>query len=83
MTDSVDRHMHSELNLLGFRSRAAVVGLLQLTKELRQAGVLDDAATDRVRDADVDELASMRPRLASSPELRESLRNRLDALIGT
>ena len=83
MTDSVDRHMHSELNLLGFRSRAAVVGPLQLTKELRQAGVIDGAATDRVRDAVVDELALMRPRHSSSPELRESLRNRLDALIGT
>jgi hypothetical protein len=61
--------MHSELNLLGFRSRAAVVGLLQLTKELRQAGLLDDAAISRVRDAVVDELALMRPR------------HRIDALI--
>ena len=83
MRESVDRHMHSELNLLGFRSRAAVVGLLQLTRELRRAGVIDGAATNRVRDAVVDELALMRPRHASSPDLREGLRKRLDALIGT
>ncbi len=82
MSESVDRHLHSELNLLGFRSRAAVVGLLQLTKELRQAGVLDGGATIRVRDAVVDELALMRPRHASSQDVRESLRKRLDALIG-
>jgi hypothetical protein len=58
------------------------VGLLQLTKELRQAGVLDDAATNWVRDAVVDELALMRPRHASSAEVRESLRKRLDTLLG-
>ncbi|MBA2935182.1 hypothetical protein HZF05_13915 [Sphingomonas sp. CGMCC 1.13654] len=81
-SESDDRHIHSELNLLGFRSRAAVVGLLQLTKELRQTGLLDDAATNRVRDAVVDELALMRPRHGTSAERRESLRKRLDALIG-
>ena len=83
MTETADRHLHSELNLLGFRSRAAVVGLLQLTKELRQAGLIDDAATNRVRDAVVDELALMRPRHASSTQLRKSLQNRLDALIAS
>lgn len=82
MTETNDRHTHSELNLLGFRSRAAVVGLLQLTKELHRSGVLDDAATNRVRDAVVDELALMRPRHASSAELRENLRKRLDTLMG-
>ena len=82
MTETDDRHIHSELHLLGFRSRAAVVGLLQLTKELRRSGILDEGATHRVRDAVVDELALMRPRHMSSAEMRENLRKRLNALIG-
>ena len=75
------RKQHSEVNLAGFRAHAAAVGLLQLIRELRSAGVIDDAATDRVRDAIVDDLALSRSVHVDEGEFRERLASRLDKLL--
>ena len=81
MSSGDDRHLHSEIGLMGFRSRAAVAGLLQLVKELRGSGALGEEAVNRIRDTVVDELSLMRPRHVSREEVRSQLKVRLDKLV--
>jgi hypothetical protein len=73
--------IHKELSFAGFRALATAAGLLQLTRELRTAGVLDDKAIDRIQASMVDELLASVPRtLAGKPQYENQLRNRLKGL---
>ena len=71
---------HTEVALTGFRAYAASVGMVQLVKELRRSGVLDDDAVARVRDAIADELTLARPLRADPESFRDRIRERLDRL---
>ena len=81
MDTAETRKMHLEVDLAGFRAHAAAVGFLQLIRELRRSGILDDAAVARVRDAVIDELALSRPMRSAENEFRQRLKARLDKLL--
>ena len=83
MSATEDERRHTEIELAGFRAHAASVGLLQLLKELRDAGVLDESAISRVRDAIIEELALKRPLRADAAEFRARIRVRLDRLLAS
>lgn len=75
-----DKHLHDSIDLVGLRAQATTVGLIQLTIELRKAGVLDHAAVDRIKSAIANEIALTLPKSGSQDELQEHLRIRLDRL---
>lgn len=81
MDTTATRKRHSEVDLSGFRAHATAIGLLQLIRELRSAGVLDDRAVGRVRDAVIDELALSRSVHVAEREFRDRLTMRLDKLL--
>ena len=80
MSDANDRRLHETINFVGLRAHATAVGLLQLTSELVRAGVLDDAALSRIKDAIGRELALSRPSRVSAADFDRSTRARLDLL---
>jgi len=74
------RELHQTLEFIGLRAHATTVGLLQLSAELVRAGLLDDAAIERIKDAIHREITVARPRSYNRAEFAETLRQRLDAL---
>jgi hypothetical protein len=75
-----EKAVHDNIGLVGLRAHATAVGLLQLSAELVRAGVLDDAALTRIKDAILLDLCLTRPRSLSKEEFEHSTRRRLDAL---
>jgi hypothetical protein len=45
------RKLHDTLGLIGLRAHATAVGFVQLCAELLKAGVIDDPAVSRIKDA--------------------------------
>jgi hypothetical protein len=72
------RKLHDEVGFVGLRAQATAVGFIQLCSELTRAGVLDQGALDRIKDAIARELA-MSSRGTYAVELERS-RKRLDDL---
>ena len=72
------KQLHDALGLVGLRAQATAVGLLQLSAELVRAGVLDEAAIGRVKQAIFNDLALSRPRSQTRTDYEASLRRRLD-----
>ena len=79
MDQAEERKLHDQVGFVGLRAQATAVGFLQLCTELCRAGVLDEAAMDRIKDAIAKELALSRPRANYQVELKSS-RKRLDDL---
>ena len=79
MDQAEERRLHDQVGFVGLRAQATAVGFLQLCTELCRAGVLDQAAMDRIKEAIAKELALSRPRANYQTEL-ESSRKRLDDL---
>jgi len=77
---SEEQKLHDTISFVGLRAQATAVGLLQLSTELRRAGVLDDAAIDRVKDAVAKEITLSCPRSVSKAEFEHDVRGRLDRL---
>lgn len=75
-----DKRLHDAIDLVGMRAQATTVGLIQLSIELKQAGVLDEAAVDRIKDAIAKEICLNRPRSIPAEHFRETLSKRLDRL---
>jgi hypothetical protein len=73
------RH-HETVDRVGLRAHATAVGLLALSQEMVRAGVLDDAAIARIKDAIASDICLSRPRTLSREEFDTSIRRRLDAL---
>jgi hypothetical protein len=73
------RH-HDTVDRVGLRAHATAVGLLALSQELVRAGVLDDAAITRIKDAIASDICLSRPRTLAREEFDASIRRRLDAL---
>ena len=72
---------HNEtVDRVGLRAHATAVGLLALSNELLRAGVLDEAAITRIKDAIASDICLSRPRTMSKDEFDTSIRRRLDAL---
>ena len=80
MDERAEERLHDEVSLVGLRAQATAVGLLKLTSELVRAGVLDEAAVTRIKEAIVKELSLTRSRSSSKDEFERSTRARLDAL---
>jgi hypothetical protein len=74
------KKIHETLDLLGMRAQAAAVGMIQIAVELCRAGVLDEAAMGRIKDAIFGEISLRRPVSVSKEEYDRTMRRRLDAL---
>lgn len=74
------RELHRTLEFIGLRAQATTVGLIQLCAELVRAGVLQDEAVERIKDAIFREIAVTHPRGYNRAEFERTLRARLDAI---
>lgn len=74
------RELHRTLEFIGLRAQATTVGMLQLCAELVNAGVLDDAAVGRIKDAIFQEIAVTHRRGYNRAEFEQTLKQRLDAI---
>lgn len=75
-----DKRLHDAIDLVGMRAQATTVGLIQLSVELKRAGVLDEAAVGRIKEAIAKEICLNRPKSIPQEHFRESLGKRLDRL---
>lgn len=75
-----EKKLHFDLTNVGLRAQATAVGLLQLCLELRSAGVLDDAAVDRIKSAIACDIEISAPRSVACAEHSRDVRARLDKL---
>jgi hypothetical protein len=80
MDTSDTRKLRETLDLLGIRAQATAAGMVQLMLELHRAGVLDDSAVNRIKDAICGDLMLSCPQAIDRREYEGSLRRRLDAL---
>jgi hypothetical protein len=74
------KKLHETLDLLGMRAQAAAIGMIQIAVELGRAGVLEEAAIGRIKDAIFGEIALRRPTSVPKDEYDRTMRRRLDAL---
>ena len=72
--------VHLALEFLGMRAQATAMGLVQLCLELRRAGVIDDAAVDRVKQSIAEEIAEHAPRTVMKQQYLTDIRGRLDRI---
>lgn len=72
--------VHLALEFLGIRAQATAMGLVQLCIELRRAGVIDEAAVDRVKQSIAEEIAEHAPRTAVKQQYLSDIRGRLDRI---
>ena len=79
---SIDKQkrLHFDVVNVGLRAQATAVGLVKLCVELRDAGVLPDAALTRIKDAIADEVSVAGPRRRGAQDYRREVRDRLDQL---
>jgi hypothetical protein len=75
-----DKKLHQTLSFLGLRAQATAVGLLQLCRELSDAGVLSSEAMERIKDAISRDIAVGCPPSARRDEYERDVRGRLDRL---
>jgi hypothetical protein len=83
MTNDCDQEakaLHNTLDFIGLRAQATTVGLLQLCSELVKAGILDDAALQRIKDAIRVEISLSHRKGHNREEFNETLRQRLDSI---
>ena len=72
--------VHLALEFLGIRAQATAMGLVQLCIELRRAGLIDEAAVDRVKDSIAEEIAAHAPRTVVKQQYLTDIRGRLDRI---
>jgi hypothetical protein len=75
-----DKKLHDAIELIGMRAQATTVGLIQLSVELNRAGVLDDAAIGRIKEAIAKEICLTAPKSVPQQNFGENVRKRLDRL---
>ncbi|MFA6117566.1 MAG: hypothetical protein WC729_26480 [Sphingomonas sp.] len=74
------KEVHDLVSFVGLRAHATAVGLIQLSVELARAGVIQEDAITRIKEAIFDDLALGRPGSLSKEEFERSTRLRLDRL---
>ena len=77
---SEEQRLHDAVSFVGLRAQATAVGLLQLSNELRRAGVIDENAVDRIKDAIARDISLSCPRSQPKREFLTGIRQRLDRL---
>lgn len=75
-----EQRLHDAVGFVGLRAQATAVGLLQLSLELRRAGVIDEDAVTRIKDAIAKDISLSCPRSQPKREFLSSIRSRLDRL---
>lgn len=80
MDNRKGKEAHDLIGFVGLRAHATAVGLVQLSIELVRAGVLEEEAITRIKDAIFDDIALSRPSSLSREEFERSTRGRLDRL---
>lgn len=82
MTQALDKQkkLHFDMSNVGLRAHATAAGLLQLCVELRAAGVLNEAAIDRIKSAIACDIEVSAPRSVATPQFRKDIKTRLDRL---
>jgi len=73
-----DRRLHDALDFIGLRALATAAAVIQMCTELRRAGVFDEDAVTRVKEAMAREIALSR-RGNFETEFKQTM-TRLDAL---
>jgi len=79
MTEREDRRIHDQLDFVGVRAHVTATAVLQICGELHRAGVFDDSAMDRIKDAMAKEIALSRHRGIYAEEYARA-RARLDEM---
>lgn len=80
MNEQDHRGVHFALEFLGIRAQATAMGLVQLCSELRHAGVIDQAAVERVKESIAEEIAAHAPRTVAKQQYLSDIRGRLDRI---
>ncbi|MES2174406.1 MAG: hypothetical protein V4523_10735 [Pseudomonadota bacterium] len=82
MTVPLDKQkkLHFDLSNVGLRAHATAAGLLQLCQELRRAGVLDEPAIERIKDAIACDIEVSASRSVATAAYRRDIKARLDKL---
>ena len=80
MDEREGKRLHDTLGFVGLRAQATAVGLLQLSIELIKAGVLDEAAVTRIKQAIFNDIALSRPSSLEKRDYEATLHRRLDDL---
>lgn len=78
--DLCPRERHKTIDFIGLRAHATTVGFLQLCEELLRAGVLDEPAVQRIKEAICAEITVSQSRISNRTQFDETLRRRLDAV---
>lgn len=77
---SEQKKLHQDLKNVGLRAQATAAGLVQLCKELQAAGVINDAAVGRIKEAIADEISLTAPRPLLRADFRRDVCERLNAI---
>lgn len=80
MDYSEEQRLHDSVGFVGLRAQATAVGLLQLSMELRRAGVIDEDAISRIKDAIAKDITLSCPRSKPKSQFLTNIRCRLDRL---
>lgn len=83
MDDREAKRLHESIGFVGLRAQATAVGLLQLSAELRRAGVIDEDAIARIKEAIATDIALSRPSSLTKEEFETTTRRRLDSLFAS
>ena len=78
MDQREDRRLHDAMDFIGLRALATAAGLIQMCEELRRAGVFDEGAITRIKEAMAREIA-LSHRGSFEVEYQRAIQ-RLDAL---
>jgi len=74
------KRLNFDLTNVGLRAQATAAGFVQLCKELRAAGVIDEAAVSRIKDVVADNITLNCPRKANRGSYRQEVSLRLEAI---
>lgn len=77
---SEQEKLHHDLKNVGLRAQATAAGLVQLCKELQAAGVINEDAVGRVKNAIADEIALTAPRPMLRADFRREVCERLNGI---
>lgn len=80
MEYSEEQRLHDAVGFVGLRAQATAVGLLQLSLELRRAGVIDEGAIERIKEAIAKDISLSCPRSQPKRDFLSNIRTRLDRL---
>jgi hypothetical protein len=75
-----EKKLHFDMSNVGLRAHATAAGLLQLCQELRRAGVLEEPAIDRIKNAIACDIEVSAPRSVATIAFRRDIKARLDRL---